>query len=85
MHYTIALDERPGYAYALAGLARMAVAGKCYSKAIEYYRKAASMVNDYSINEEWQRPINLPGKKKVPDSLTACYPMNSAGMNEQPE
>jgi tetratricopeptide (TPR) repeat protein len=70
MHYTIALDERPGYAYALAGLARVAVAGKSYPKAIEYYKKAASMINDYSINEEWAETYKLAGKKETADSLT---------------
>lgn len=52
MHYTIALDERPGYAYALAGLARIALAAKEYDKAITYYQRADSMINDYSFREE---------------------------------
>lgn len=71
MHYTIALDERPGYAYALAGLARVAVANKNYPKAIDYYRTADSMINDYSIKEEWADAYALAGKKESADSLTA--------------
>jgi tetratricopeptide (TPR) repeat protein len=51
MHYTIAIQERPGYAYALAGLGRIAVAKKDYKKAIEYYMWADSSVNDFSIKE----------------------------------
>jgi len=82
MHYTIALDERPGYAYALAGMARVAVAGKYYSKAIEYYRKAASMINDYSINEEWAETYKLAGKKESADSLTGIV-INELSRDEQ--
>lgn len=52
MHYAIALDERPEYAYALAGLARIALAAKEYDKAIAYYQRADSMINDYSFREE---------------------------------
>jgi tetratricopeptide (TPR) repeat protein len=51
MHYTIAIQERPGYAYALAGLGRIAAAKKDYKKAIEYYMRADSSVKDFSIKE----------------------------------
>jgi len=51
MHYTIAIQERPGYAYAVAGLGRVAAAKKDYKKAIEYYRQADSLVTDFSIKE----------------------------------
>jgi len=71
MHYTIALDERPGYAFAWAGLARVAVASKDYTKAIDYYRKADSMINDYSIKEECADAYALAGKKSAADSLTS--------------
>src|ERR1700712_1006460 len=52
MHYTIALQERPKYAYALAGMARIALAAKDYNKAISYYLQADSLVNDYAFKEE---------------------------------
>ena len=49
MHYTIALQERPGYAYAYAGLGRIAMAEKNYQQAIQYYLTADSLVVDYSF------------------------------------
>jgi tetratricopeptide (TPR) repeat protein len=70
MHYLIALDERPGYAFGWAGLARVAIAGKEYQKAIEFYRKADSMINDYSIKEECADAFFMAGKKTAADSLT---------------
>jgi tetratricopeptide (TPR) repeat protein len=70
MHYTIALDERPDYAFAWAGLARVAMAGSNYPKAIEYYRKAGSMIDDNSIREEWVDAYTLAGENKIADSLT---------------
>lgn len=52
MLYTIALGERPDYAYALAGMAHIAAANKEYAKAIHYYLKADSLVSDYVFKEE---------------------------------
>src|SRR3984957_14622359 len=64
MHYTIALNERPGYASALAGLARIAVASKDYATAISLYEKAIVAVTDYSIKEELVEAYNLSGQKE---------------------
>jgi tetratricopeptide (TPR) repeat protein len=70
MQYTIALTERPDYPLALAGLARVAVAAKDYPRAIQFYGKADSLINDYSIQEEWADVYKLAGQKKRADSLT---------------
>jgi tetratricopeptide (TPR) repeat protein len=69
MHYTIAQDERPGYAYALAGLARIALATKDYPKAIAFYQKADSLVNDYSFKEEMVEAYKLCGQKEKADEI----------------
>jgi len=69
MHYTIALDERPGYPFALAGLARIAVAEKDYPTAIGLYKRADSMICDFSIKEEWADAFTLAGQKERADSL----------------
>jgi len=50
--YQVSLSMRPNYGYALAGLAQIATASKDYTKAIQLYTKADSVVDDYSIKEE---------------------------------
>jgi tetratricopeptide (TPR) repeat protein len=71
MHYTIALDERPDYAYALAGLGRIAMAEKNYQKAINYYQKADSLVNDYSFKEELVDMYKLIGQDEKANLIAA--------------
>jgi tetratricopeptide (TPR) repeat protein len=65
MHYTIALNNRPGYPYALAGLARIAVNRKDYQKAIELYQQADSSSNDYSFKEALVEVYKLAGNKQL--------------------
>ncbi|HLX92299.1 MAG TPA: tetratricopeptide repeat protein [Puia sp.] len=71
MHYLIALQERPGYAYALAGLARIAIAAKDYAKAIDYYGRASALVTDYGIKEEMVDAYRLAGQNDQADRLSA--------------
>jgi tetratricopeptide (TPR) repeat protein len=82
MHYTIALNERPAYAFAWAGLGRVALGNQCYSKAIDYFRKADSLINDYSIKEECADAYRLAGKKESADSLTGIV-INELSRDEQ--
>ncbi|MGI8952331.1 MAG: tetratricopeptide repeat protein [Chitinophagaceae bacterium] len=64
MQYDIALQERPNYAYALAGLARIATAQKDYNKAINYYSQADSSVNDFAIKEALADVYQLSNQKQ---------------------
>ncbi|HTE09942.1 MAG TPA: tetratricopeptide repeat protein, partial [Chitinophagaceae bacterium] len=85
MYYTIALDNRPAYAYALAGLARIAVASGNYQKAIDYYLQADSLVNDFTIKEELSDVYNASGEKEKSGTLANAVinGMNAAAANEK--
>jgi tetratricopeptide (TPR) repeat protein len=65
MHYTIALENRPDYPYALAGLARIATASHDYQKAISFYRRADSLSNDYSFKEALVEVYKLAGNEQA--------------------
>ncbi|MDX1936217.1 MAG: hypothetical protein SFU21_03845 [Flavihumibacter sp.] len=52
MHYTIALEKRPYYAPAYAGLARVAFAKNETSQAIALLKQADSLLADLSLKEE---------------------------------
>jgi len=64
MYYTISLDNRPAYPYALAGIARIAVNRRDYQKAIELYQRADSSSNDYSFKEALVEVYKLAGDKQ---------------------
>jgi tetratricopeptide (TPR) repeat protein len=69
MHYTIALDNRANYSYALAGLARIAVAAKDYQKGVELYRRADSLSNDYSFREALVEVYKLAGDDRQSSTI----------------
>jgi len=52
LQYDIALDERPMYAFALAGLGRIAKANGNYKLAISKLELARQQVNDFSFDQE---------------------------------
>lgn len=64
MYYTISLENRPGYPYALAGLARIAANKKDYNKTIELYQRADSASNDYSFKDALVEVYRLAGNKE---------------------
>ena len=68
--YQISLSMRPNYAYALSGVAQIAMANKDYSKAISLYEKADSVVDDYSIKEELVDAYQQSGQQAKADALS---------------
>lgn len=50
--YKIALNERPDYAFAIAGQGRIAKAKGNYKEAIAYYEKAKAVIIEYSFSDE---------------------------------
>jgi len=85
MHYTIALQNRPAYAYAFAGLARIAAASNNFQKATAYYLQADSLVNDYSIKEELSDVYKAAGEKEKAETLANAVidGMNAAAAKEK--
>ena len=70
MNYQIALKERPGYMYAFAGMARLAMATKEYDKAIGYYQQAAKDANPGAFKEEQAIVYFLADQKDKAAELT---------------
>jgi tetratricopeptide (TPR) repeat protein len=60
--YLEAQAARPGYAYALAGLGRVAAARKEYPVAINYLQQARSAVKDYAFTDELVDVYRLAGQ-----------------------
>jgi tetratricopeptide (TPR) repeat protein len=50
--YKRALDERPDYPFAIAGLGRIEKAKGNYSEAIKYFEKARGIIIEYSFKDE---------------------------------
>ena len=61
-YYRMALMARPGYAYALAGLGRVAAARKDFARAIKLYQQARITVKDYAFTDELTDLYKLNGQ-----------------------
>jgi tetratricopeptide (TPR) repeat protein len=85
MHYTIALQNRPAYAQAFAGLARIAAASNDFKKATSYYLQADSLINDYTIKEELSDVYKAAGEKDKSETLanSVINGMNAAAAKEK--
>jgi tetratricopeptide (TPR) repeat protein len=89
MHYTIALNERPDYAYAVAGLGNIAMASKDYQKAISLYQRADTLQQDYTFKERLAEAYLLTGQAEKTDAtldaivtnLTKASKSGEASMN----
>lgn len=64
LEYETSLEARPGYAYALAGMARIATGKKEYERAIGHYVHAYDMINDPSFKEKLSEVYALAGQKE---------------------
>lgn len=69
MQYQIALEERPGYSYANAGLGRIALANNNYDDAINYFSKASESVSDDGLKEQLATAYRLKGNKTKANEL----------------
>lgn len=69
--YKLSLAARPGYAYALAGLARIASFEKKYDSAVYYYEQAASLTIDLGIKENLAIAYNNAGNQPKANALNA--------------
>jgi tetratricopeptide (TPR) repeat protein len=69
MHYTIALNERPGFSPSLAGLARLAMDKKEFDKSIALFKQADSTVNDYSVEEQMAELYQYLKQEKRADEI----------------
>jgi tetratricopeptide (TPR) repeat protein len=69
--YYFSLSLRPDYPYALEGIARVALATNDYNKAITYFSKADSMVNDNSLKEQLVDVYRLTGQNQKADDLAS--------------
>ena len=65
--YKLSLIMKPNYAYATAGLARVALAAKDYKLAISYFEKADAIVNDNGIKEDLVDVYRAAGETKKAD------------------
>ena len=69
MQYTVAVNNRPGYPYPLAGLAKVALAQKDYAKAIDFYLQADSIVNNYTFKEGLAEAYKMAGRGEEAKAL----------------
>jgi tetratricopeptide (TPR) repeat protein len=90
MHYTIAEANRPGYAHAIAGLARIALAEKDYKKALSLYQQAGALLPDHLFKEGIVEAYSLMGqdqnaKKTTHEILQEMEQAINNGQNEDHE
>jgi tetratricopeptide (TPR) repeat protein len=64
MHYTIAQENRPNYPYAIAGLARIAIAEKKYSDALRLFEHADSLITDHTFKEGMAEVYTITGQSE---------------------
>jgi tetratricopeptide (TPR) repeat protein len=80
--YKMALDERPEYSFAVAGLGRVEKAKGNYPLAITYFEKAKRSIIEYSFSDELTDLYKLNGEnEKAKKSAQEVIDMLSPGSN----
>ncbi len=80
--YQIALNERPEYAFAIAGLGRVEKAKGNYTQAISYFEKAKKLIIEYSFSDELTDLYKLNNENnKAEKSAQEVIDMLSPGSN----
>jgi tetratricopeptide (TPR) repeat protein len=69
MCYRVSLEERPGYPYALAGMAHIAKTQKNYNKAIQLLEQAESLMSNVYFKEELINVYRENGSDTKADAL----------------
>ena len=67
--YNLSLAARPNYAYALAGLGRIAAYEKKYDSAIFYYQQAQKFVSDLGVKENLAIAYSNAGQTEKANTL----------------
>lgn len=84
--YQYALQHRPSYPYALAGLARMAVASKNYQQAEKLYLEANALISDYGFREDLADVydlMNMPQKASIIRKTLIGEMLNESASNTE--
>jgi tetratricopeptide (TPR) repeat protein len=68
-HCKVALQERPDYAFAIAGLGHIEKIKGNYKEAIQYYEKAKDMIIEYSFSDELTDLYRLNHETKKADQM----------------
>ncbi len=84
VEYKTALLERPGYAFAYAGLGRIAKAHKDYKEAISFFEKAKSLIIEFSFSDELTDLYRLNNEKEKAEK-TAAEVIEMLGPNANAE
>lgn len=82
--YKMALLERPGYAFAIAGLGRMEKAKGNYTQAIAYFEKAQKSMTEYSFTDELTDLYKLNNEhEKASEASKTVITMLGAGSADE--
>jgi tetratricopeptide (TPR) repeat protein len=84
--YQQSLACRPNYAYALAGMGRLAKVNKQYETAINYFKQAAVQTTDYDFNDnitDCLQMINTDSARQNAEKVIAELKAHSHGETEK--